>query len=405
IQLLGIEVIHRVLVTFLNEQPLVSLTSRPPRSHTRQHELPLELFPVQAELQVALLQHLRGIAERLPGSRVPHHHGAGAVVARRDDAFEQQVVHGMVLGHHGEALVGGIERRSLGHRPRLQHAFHLQAKIVVQMRRLMLLHHEAPPLGLCDLRRRLGSLLKSPLAAVFLEGHSCLDAGGPSCNWRLTRAGCLEYGCPAVCEIGQRSSSYDACMNRFARRGARFMRLSSECLLLMAFLPGAVKADQVLSLVSPTCTQGIDTSLRCSWSNSDGTCTYSPGPIYCSGSSGRSSCMWHCPPGVNTTSIYFFPQRRTQCGGSALLASNFFQGTNPDILFSLQQPSTSTLPASWQDTAIVNVNDISAAGSPVRLTGTVTFNENSAAGRRTTLLFCWDSRKDIRRQSDLSWGT
>src|SRR5581483_2186920 len=39
--------------------------------------------------------------------------------------------------------------------------------------------------------------------------------------------------CPAVCEIGQRSSSYDARMNRFARRGGRFMRLSSECLLLI----------------------------------------------------------------------------------------------------------------------------------------------------------------------------
>ena len=49
----------------------------------------------------------------------------------------------MILHLHGQAFVGGVERRSLGDSPRLEHSFHLQAEIVVQARRAVFLYHEA----------------------------------------------------------------------------------------------------------------------------------------------------------------------------------------------------------------------------------------------------------------------
>ena len=80
----------------------------------------------------------------------------------------------MIFHLHGQALVGGIERRALGHGPRFQHAVHLQAKVVVQARGAVLLHHEAPLLALADLRRRLGRLLEIAFPFVFFERHTNL---------------------------------------------------------------------------------------------------------------------------------------------------------------------------------------------------------------------------------------
>ena len=75
---------------------------------------------------------------------VPHDDLAGTVVAFGDDAFEIAVLDRMVLDHHGEPLVGGIKRRSLGYRPRAQHAFHLEAEIVMESGGGVLLHDEHP---------------------------------------------------------------------------------------------------------------------------------------------------------------------------------------------------------------------------------------------------------------------
>ena len=77
----------------------------------------------------------------------------------------------MILDLHGEALVGRIERRPLGHGPGFQHAFHLQAKIIVQARGVMLLHHEAVPSFGCEFRRRLWRLLELALSFVFFQCH------------------------------------------------------------------------------------------------------------------------------------------------------------------------------------------------------------------------------------------
>src|SRR5262249_29338334 len=83
-----------------------------------------------------------GIAFRLPGAAVPEHHGAAAVLALRDDALEAPVLERVVLHVHREALVGGIEARSLRHRPALEHALELESEVVVQPRGGVLLDHE-----------------------------------------------------------------------------------------------------------------------------------------------------------------------------------------------------------------------------------------------------------------------
>ena len=48
----------------------------------------------------------------------------------------------MILDLDRHALVAGIERGTLGHRPGLQHPIELEAKVVVQSSRRVLLHHE-----------------------------------------------------------------------------------------------------------------------------------------------------------------------------------------------------------------------------------------------------------------------
>jgi hypothetical protein len=91
----------------------------------------------------------------------------------------------MVFDHHGQALVGGIERRSLGNGPGFQHVFHLKAKIIVQVRGPMFLHDKAMAGLGRELRRRLGSLAEVALALIFFERHRALDV------WRAPHDGAL----------------------------------------------------------------------------------------------------------------------------------------------------------------------------------------------------------------------
>jgi len=55
--------------------------------------------------------------------------------------------------------------------PRLEHAFHLQAEIVVQARCGVALDAKAAPRLFFQLGRRLGRFLEAPFAFVFVERH------------------------------------------------------------------------------------------------------------------------------------------------------------------------------------------------------------------------------------------
>ena len=68
----------------------------------------------------------------MPGAIVPDHHGAAAVFAFGNDAFEAAVFERMIFDVHREALDGGIEARSFGHGPREQNAVELEAEIVME---------------------------------------------------------------------------------------------------------------------------------------------------------------------------------------------------------------------------------------------------------------------------------
>ena len=78
----------------------------------------------------------------------------------------------MIFHLHRQALVRGIERRPLRHRPRLQHAVHLQAKVVMQTRGAVLLHHKTMPLAALDFAGGLRRLFEVAFAFVFFEGHN-----------------------------------------------------------------------------------------------------------------------------------------------------------------------------------------------------------------------------------------
>ena len=150
----------------------VPLVPGPARLHVDEGEVAFQLLAVQAKLQVALGEHLARVALRLPCADVPDHDCARAIVARRNDALEVEVRNRMIFHLHGEALVGGIERRTFGHGPGFQYAFHLKAEVVMQAGSAVLLHHEAAPLALAQLGRRLGRLLEVAFPFVFLERHT-----------------------------------------------------------------------------------------------------------------------------------------------------------------------------------------------------------------------------------------
>src|SRR5260370_24870703 len=77
----------------------------------------------------------------------------------------------MIFDLHGQTLIGRVERGAFGNCPRLEDAFHLQPKIVVESGSGVALHDKAVPRLLFDLGRRLRSLLKAPFSFVFVERH------------------------------------------------------------------------------------------------------------------------------------------------------------------------------------------------------------------------------------------
>ena len=127
----------------ISSQLRASPPPRPaPSAGAHQHPRSFELVAVERELQVALLQRRIDIVDfRRPGALVPQHHDAGAV-AFRDDSFERAVLDRMILDVHRQPLRLRIERRSLRHRPRQQHAVVLEPEVVVQVAGEMLLHAE-----------------------------------------------------------------------------------------------------------------------------------------------------------------------------------------------------------------------------------------------------------------------
>src|SRR6266566_7462678 len=118
-------------VLVFDKQPFVALLAVPKFD---ENETPAKLLAVQVEFYLAALDLLTSVrvaddAERSP---IPHHHRPRAVAALGNLALETGVVKRMIFNMNGEALIGRVERRSLGHRPGLQRAVYRQTEIVMQ---------------------------------------------------------------------------------------------------------------------------------------------------------------------------------------------------------------------------------------------------------------------------------
>jgi hypothetical protein len=135
----------------------------------------MKLLALELELELSLLQSGAGIADRRPRAPVPQHDGAAAVLALGNRALEVAVADRMILDLHREPLDGRIGHGTLGHRPRLEHAVELEAEVVVEVRRGVLLHDERERFVGGAVTRAAGRLRSAgevPHAAILLESHA-----------------------------------------------------------------------------------------------------------------------------------------------------------------------------------------------------------------------------------------
>src|SRR3954447_12265507 len=125
---LGIARSPCVLVLGLDEQPWIGLVAALP-AHTNEVPTPLEARAVEREIEVAFGESAVRIGFGRPRPAVPHDHGAAAIFALGYDAFPFEVVHRMVVGLDGEALLAGHETRTACHGPALEHPVELEAQV------------------------------------------------------------------------------------------------------------------------------------------------------------------------------------------------------------------------------------------------------------------------------------
>jgi hypothetical protein len=172
---LGVPALGSGLVTLVDEEPVVGRVVA--SACLDQREAPAQLRAVQRELQLTLLHGPAGVVGllRLERAPVPDDDVAGAVLAARDDAFEVEVLKGVVLDVNGHAPHGRIEGGPTGHRPTHEDAVDLQPEVIVKSRGAVALHDETA----CACRRgrgarRLRGPAEVPLPVIGLERHAAL---------------------------------------------------------------------------------------------------------------------------------------------------------------------------------------------------------------------------------------
>ena len=124
------------VVVFFDEQPVGFALGGGFAAHTDQRPLAVHLGAVKNELEAPVAETGVDIGVALlwfPGSLVPKHDSASAVLASGDDALEAAVFHGVVFHLDGEALVGDDVAWTLGAGPALQDAVPTKAEVVVQV--------------------------------------------------------------------------------------------------------------------------------------------------------------------------------------------------------------------------------------------------------------------------------
>ncbi len=112
--------------------------------HVRAHQVPdaAELLALQFEFQLALGIGFLRIFQWNPHAAIPDNHITGAVMPFRNAALEGRVIERMVFDMHGQSLDFGVEGRPFRHRPALQRAIEFEAKVIMQVRGVVLLNAE-----------------------------------------------------------------------------------------------------------------------------------------------------------------------------------------------------------------------------------------------------------------------
>ena len=167
----------RVFVFVFDQQPVGTRVAAAVVPDANEHPTTSQPFPRQNKFEVAGLECVLRLlgALRRPKTAIPHLHGAAAIFAFRDRAFEVAIVEGMIFHLHGQAFVGGIDRRAFGDCPRLEDAVQLQSQVVVQMARGVLLNHVPQMLRRHYLPRSAGflGLGEIALCPIGLELRRC----------------------------------------------------------------------------------------------------------------------------------------------------------------------------------------------------------------------------------------
>src|SRR5690606_18437866 len=99
-----------------------------------------ELLALEREIELPVAEPALHRSLGPPDAAVPEHHGAAPVLTLGDQAFEVAVLERVILRAHREALHRGIGDGSLRHGPAQEHAVPLEAEVVVEPPRRVLLH-------------------------------------------------------------------------------------------------------------------------------------------------------------------------------------------------------------------------------------------------------------------------
>src|SRR4030095_3418388 len=130
-------------VVHFHEEPMRMAASF--AAHADEHETALELLAVQRKLQAACcnaLHHRLICPQCVVGALIPDGHCPGPILPCWNRAREGGIGESVVFDLDSQTLVRRIHRGAFRHRPTLEHALHLQAAIVMQSARMVLVHNK-----------------------------------------------------------------------------------------------------------------------------------------------------------------------------------------------------------------------------------------------------------------------
>jgi hypothetical protein len=168
----------RGLVLCLEEDPVALRAGRAARAY--QMPTTAQFLAVKLDEQVALFAHGAGLSgrHRVVRAAVPNERVAAAIFAVRYSPFEAAVFERMIFGLHGEPLDVRVVARTFGHGPARQRVIHLEAQVVMQPRRVVLVNHEGGLRGRLDgPRRGLRGHRKVALGLVFRQSAAFGSVG------------------------------------------------------------------------------------------------------------------------------------------------------------------------------------------------------------------------------------